>query len=122
VWQVARTSLLTVRTNNTPKVRFSATLGEEPDLIPDVLPAREVPINIQPGEDATRIKVGDVGGLMVAPLRDEEGNLTTLRHAPIRFVEDTVLARGTGSSWRDPEMRQWESGGHAEQGDFNWSG
>lgn len=90
-------------------------------LIPDVLPTREVPINIQPGEGATRIKVGDVGGLMVAPLRDEEGNLTTLRHAPIRFVEDTVLARGTGSSWRDPGMRQWESGGHAEQGDFDWS-
>jgi hypothetical protein len=90
-------------------------------LTPDVLPTKEVPINIQPGEDATRIKVGDVGGLVIAPLRDEEGNLTTLRHAVVRFVEDTVLARGTGSSWRDPEMRQWTSGGHAEQGDFDWS-
>jgi hypothetical protein len=37
----------------------------------NVLPAREVPINIQPGEDATRIKVGDVGRLMVEPLHDE---------------------------------------------------
>jgi hypothetical protein len=90
-------------------------------LVSDALSTKEVPINIQTGEDATRIKVGDVGGLMVAPLRDEEGNVTTLRHAPVRFVDDTVLARGTGSSWRDPEMRQWTSGGHAEQGDFDYS-
>ena len=85
------------------------------------MPTKEVPINIQPGEEATRIKVGDVGGLGIAPLRDEEGNITTLRHAVVRFVEDTGLERGTGSSWRDPEMRQWTSGGHAEQGDFDWS-
>jgi hypothetical protein len=90
-------------------------------LIPDVLPTREAPINIQPGEDTTRIKVGDFGALVVAPLRDPEGNITTVRHAVSAIVEDTVFAKGTGSSWRDREMRQWESGGHAEQGDFDWS-
>jgi hypothetical protein len=31
-------------------------------LIPDVLPIKEVPINIQPGEDATRIKWGTSAG------------------------------------------------------------
>jgi hypothetical protein len=89
-------------------------------LIPDMLPSREAPINIQGGEEATRIKVGDFGGLVVAPLRDPEGNITTVRHGAGALVEDTVFAKGTGSSWRDPEMREWSSGGHAEQGDFNW--
>jgi hypothetical protein len=90
-------------------------------LIPDILPSREASINIQAGEEVTRAKVGDFGAVMVEPLRDPEGNITTLRHAVAAFVEDTVMAKGTGSSWRDPEMREWVSGGHAEQGDFNWS-
>jgi hypothetical protein len=90
-------------------------------LIPSVLPTREAPINIQAGEDTTRVKVGDFGAVVVTPLRDPEGNITTVRHAAGAIVEDTVFAKGTGSSWRDPEMRQWTSGGHAEQGDFDWS-
>jgi hypothetical protein len=90
-------------------------------LVPAMLPSREASIGIQEGEEATRIKVGDVGGLVIAPLRDQEGNITTVRHAPGALVENTVMARGTGSSWQDSQMRQWTSGGHAEQGDFDWS-
>ena len=90
-------------------------------LVPDMLPSREASINIQEGEEATRVKVGDVGALVIAPMRDQEGNITTVRHAPGALVENTVLARGTGSSWQDSQMRQWTSGGHAEQGDFDWS-
>ncbi len=90
-------------------------------LVPDMRPSREASIDIQVGEEATRVKVGDFGAMVVEPLRDAEGNITTVRHAVGAFVEDTVFAKGTGSSWRDPEMREWESGGHAEQGDFDWS-
>jgi hypothetical protein len=90
-------------------------------LIPDVLPSREAPIDLQEGEEATRVKVGDVGALVIAPLRDPEGNMTTVRNAAGALVEVTVMAKGTGSSWQDPEMREWTSGGHAEQGDFDWS-
>jgi hypothetical protein len=90
-------------------------------LLPDILPSREASINIQEGEEATRVKVGDVGALVIAPLRDPEGNITTVRNAPGALVENTVMAKGTGSSWQDPELRQWTSGGHAEQGDFDWS-
>jgi hypothetical protein len=33
-----------------------------------------------------------------------------------------MLATGTGSWWRDPELRQWEGGGYAEQSDIDWRG
>ncbi len=65
--------------------------------------------------------MGDFGAIVVTPLRGPEGDLTTARHATAAFAEEFVLAKGTGSSWRDPEMREWTSGGHAEQGDFDWS-
>ncbi len=91
-------------------------------LVPEFRPSREAPITLLAGEEATRAKVGDFGAIVVAPLRDPEGNITTVRHAAGAIVEDTVLAKGTGSSGRDPEMREWTKGGHAEQGDFNWSG
>ena len=37
------------------------------------------------------------------------------------FRDNVILARDAGSSWKDPEMRAWESGGHSEQADFDWS-
>jgi len=91
-------------------------------LIPTMLPPKEAAITIRRGDDQTQITVGDVGDLTVAPMRGESGGTTTVRNAPVAFVEETILARGTGSKWRDPDLKQWESGGHAEQGDFNWSG
>ena len=92
-------------------------------LVPDILPAREASIEIQTDEEeTTRIKVGDFGALVVQPLRGPEGDFTRLLHGAASFRDDIILARGTGSRWQDPEMRQWESGGHAEQADFDWSG
>lgn len=40
----------------------------------------------------------------------------------MRFAERTILGRGDGTRFHDPDLREWESGGHAEQGDFEWSG
>ena len=90
-------------------------------LIPTILPSKEAAINIQAGSDETRITVGDVGELVVKPLRGASGDYTRLLHGAFAFRDDVILARGSGSRWRDPELRQWESGGHAEQADFDWS-
>lgn len=90
-------------------------------LISKVLPSKEAAINIRKGADETRITVGDFGQLVVKPLRGPTGELTRLLHGAAAFRDEIILAKGTGSSWRDPEMRQWESGGHAEQAAFDWS-
>ena len=91
-------------------------------LVTELRPAREAPIEIRTDEEATtRIKVGDFGGLVVQPLRGPEGDFTRLLHGAAAFREDTILAKGTGTRWQDPEMRQWESGGHAEFSEFDWS-
>lgn len=91
-------------------------------LVPDFIASKGAAISLERGEEKTRISVGEMGDLMIAPLRNEAGSTTTVRNAPAAMTEETVLGRGTGSSWRDPDLKRWESRGHAEQGDFNWSG
>ena len=58
---------------------------------------------------------------MVKSLRGPEDDFTKPLHGAATFREDTILAKGTGTCWQDPEMRQWESGGHAEFSEFDWS-
>ena len=91
-------------------------------LITNVLPSKEARISVQKGADETRITVGDFAELVVKPLRGATGELTRLLHGAAAFRDDIILAKGSGSHWRDPEMREWESGGHAEQADIDWSG
>jgi hypothetical protein len=91
-------------------------------LIPTFIASKDAAITIQRGEDKTNIRVGDMGDLAIAPIRNEGGAAATVRNAPAAMVEETVLGRGTGSRWQDPDLKRWESRGHAEQGDFNWSG
>ena len=91
-------------------------------LISRYVPSAEAPITLQKGEQETRIRVGDYGEFVVQPLRNQEGKAVTVRNGVGAFVEDTGLARGTGSYWKDPELREWESGGHAEYADFDWRG
>jgi hypothetical protein len=91
-------------------------------LIPTFLAPREAPINIQHKNGDTRISVGDFGVLVTKPLRGPSGEMTKLLHGAAAFRDEIVLANGKGTQWRDPEMRQWESGGHGEQSDFDWSG
>jgi hypothetical protein len=90
-------------------------------LVTESLPSKQAAIRIQNGGDETRITVGDVGEIVVKPLKGSNGQLTRLLNAAAGFREDIVLAKGTGTRWHDPDMRQWESGGHAEQADFDWS-
>ena len=92
-------------------------------LVPNLLPPQEAAIVVQPGPDGEmRATVGDLGELVTVPMRGENGQVTRLVNAAATLVEDTILGRGSGSRWRDPELKSWESGGHAEQGDFDWSG
>ena len=90
-------------------------------LMTKVLPSKEAAIKIQKGKDETRISVGNVGELIVQPLKGPTGELTRLLHGSFAFRDDIVLANGKGSRWQDPEMRKWQSAGHAEQADFDWS-
>jgi hypothetical protein len=91
-------------------------------LVPNFLPSQEAPINIEAGDEETRATVGDIGEVMVKPLRGPQGDVTRLLHGAAAFRDDLVLADGTGTRFHDPEMREWESGGHGERVDFDWSG
>lgn len=90
-------------------------------LVPNIHPSKTAPINILQGPDQTRITVGSVGELVIAPLKGATGEPTRLLHGAAAFRDDVFLAKGTGSRWRDPDMRPWESGGHAEYTEFDWS-
>jgi hypothetical protein len=90
-------------------------------LIPNFLPSREASITIQVDEEGTtRAKVGDIGAVVVKPLRGPQGDVTRLLHGAAAFRDDLVLADGTGTRFHDPELREWASGGHGEQVDFDW--
>ncbi len=90
-------------------------------LVPKWLSTKEAPIRIERGADSTRVTVQGYGELVTAPIKGASGEFTRLLHGAAAFREDVILAKGTGSSWRDPELRQWQSGGHSEQADFDWS-
>jgi len=90
-------------------------------LITNTLPSKKTSIRIQKGQNETRITVGEFGELVVKPLVGAAGEPTRLLNGAAAFRSDIILAKGTGSRWQDPEMRRWESGGHAEIAEFDWS-
>jgi hypothetical protein len=90
-------------------------------LVPNSLPSKEAAITIQRTRDEARITVGSYGEVVSKVLRGANGKLTKLQNAAAAFRENITLAKGTGSRWNDPEMRRWQSGGHSEQSNFNWS-
>jgi hypothetical protein len=91
-------------------------------LIPNFMASKDASIDVQVGDEETRATVGEFGSLVVRPLRGPTGEITKLLHGTFAYRDEIVLARGTGSQWTDPDMRAWKSGGHAEQGDFDFSG
>lgn len=90
-------------------------------LVTQWLPTQEVPIDIKTTADETRITMGDIGTAIAKPLRGANGEITRLLHGAAAFRDNIGLANGRGTYWRDPEMRQWESLGHAEITEFDWS-
>lgn len=84
------------------------------------LPTGQAPIKIVGSDDQTHITIGDIGEMTIKPLKGANGELTKLLNGAAAFREEIILAKGTGSNWKDPEMRKWESGGHAEMSEFSW--
>jgi hypothetical protein len=100
--------------------KFGGGFSRIPELVPKVLPSRVATIAVLSGPEGTSIAVGDFGHAVVKPMR-RSGEL--VRASGVGgFRDDLVLAVGAGSSWRDPELKQWDGGGYAEQSDFDWRG
>ena len=92
-------------------------------LVKEWLPTKTAPITID-GTDAISLQVGDIGNVDFAPIKDGNGQPTTLMNAPILGlvqIDRADLARGDGSKFADPEMRSWNSGGHASRSPFDWA-
>jgi hypothetical protein len=90
-------------------------------LVPNTLNPRRASIEIDTSGDTTRIRVGDIGEAVLEPLKGASGERTRLLHGAAAFRDDTNLARGTGTRFHDPDLRDWESLGHGEFTDFEWS-
>ncbi|MBI1885277.1 MAG: DUF1326 domain-containing protein [Chloroflexi bacterium] len=87
------------------------------------LPAQVTKIAVQGGDNPSAT-VGSVGQVTLQPIKMEDGRPTKVVNAPALGafqVESMDLASGKGTRWADPEMRRWESGGHAAMTTFNWS-
>jgi hypothetical protein len=92
-----------------------------PELVKETLVSLLAPIRKETGADGTLITVGQFGQARVKPLHTPTGDAIGL-HGSGGFRDDVMLAVGHGSWWRDPQLRQWEGGGYAEQNEFEWRG
>jgi hypothetical protein len=90
-------------------------------LVTNMLPTKEAPIKAESNDDGFHVTVGDFGLLAGKTLRGVDGRPTKILNGAAHFRDEVILAKGTGTYWRDPDMRQWESGGHAEWWPFDWS-
>lgn len=91
-------------------------------LVSNWLPTESASIDVAQG-DAPSIKVGSVGNVKLEPVKDGSGQPTSVMNAPVLgLVEITRadLARSDGSKFADPQMRNWDSGGHGSISPFNW--
>lgn len=82
-------------------------------LLVKVLPVQGANIEVTLGDNPSA-SVGSVGKVTLQPVKADDGKQTTLVNAPLNVtfgIETSNLARGDGSSWSDPEMRSWQSGG-----------
>jgi hypothetical protein len=86
------------------------------------LEPREATVALDKSNGTVRVTVGDVGEAVVEPMRNADGEITRVTALPVAFAAETILARGDGSNWSDPDMKPWESRGYGEQADFEWSG
>jgi hypothetical protein len=102
--------------------RLGGGFSRIPELVPHILSALVAPISKrQAGDRTTTILVGDFGEAVIKPMRSQNGETPTIR-GPGGFRDEVELATGMGSWWRDPELRQWEGGGYAEQSVIDWRG
>ena len=91
-------------------------------LISNLLPTKRAAITFTGDGDDIRFTVDGVGEGVFTPLRAPSGEATRVLHGAAAFRDDTLLGKGTGTRFHDPDMREWESGGHSESGEFDWTG
>jgi hypothetical protein len=99
--------------------KFGGEFSRMPELVPKVLPSKVARIHKTSSADGTSIVVGEFGQAVVRPMRTSDGETPRI-HGSGGFRDDVSLATGLGSCWRDPDLRQWEGGGYAEQSKFDW--
>ena len=92
-------------------------------MIVKALPTQTTSISFSGGDNPS-VTVGNVGRITLVPVKTQSGKPTTINDAPIfeMFgVASDELARGDGSRWSDPDLRNWQSGGQGGIGRFNLS-
>lgn len=91
-------------------------------LVSNWLPTESVPISVGRGENPT-VEIRDVGNIMLKPIKNQAGQAAAVVNAPVLgliAIDRADLARGDGSRFSAPDMRQWESGGHGSVSPFSW--
>jgi hypothetical protein len=91
-------------------------------LVSENLPTLKAPIRFRQSDSDIEVSVGDFGTGKYTPLRAQTGEITRLLHGAAAFRDDVQLGKGTGTRFSPPGMRSWESGGHSELLEFDWSG
>ena len=91
--------------------------------IKEWLPSRTTTISIESG-DRVSITIGDYGRVALEPVLAPNGKPARLVDAPVMAAfefSDVEIANGTGTRGNDPDMRAWESLGHATMTAFSWA-
>jgi hypothetical protein len=92
-------------------------------VLSKVLPTQTANIDVSLGESPTA-KIGSIGQFTLQRVKTQDGKQTTVVNAPLNAsfgMETSNLARGDGSSWSDPELRNWQSGGTGSISRFSLS-
>ena len=85
-------------------------------------PAQITKVKIDWG-DNPKVKVDGVGEATLKPFQDGAGKSATLSGAAAQVafqIDSMVLAKGTASSWSDPDLGTWE-GDSGTLHSFNWA-
>lgn len=94
------------------------------EAIKQWLPSAVTSVDVQTG-DAPAVDVKGVGTIRLQPIRTEDGKPATLNNAPIAggLAQNVLnLAMATGSGFKDPDLRAWESQGYGAVSDVEWAG
>ena len=91
-------------------------------LVSKWLPSESAAIKLS-GGDSPEITVGTMGHVKLQPIKDQAGKTATVTNAPVLGLielSESRLARGDGSHFAGPQMRNWTSAGHGSVSPFSW--
>ena len=91
-------------------------------LISKFLDSKRASINFDTSGETKRISVGDLGEAVFEQLKGATGEPTRVLHGAAGFRDEVMLGKGTETRFHDPDLRDWQSLGHAEFADVEWSG